>query len=155
MTLYLVLKLVHVLAAIVAVGFNLTYVVWLFRGGKDQSHLLFALKGIKWMDDRVANPSYIVALLSGLALAHLGNYSLLSVSWIFYPLILFAILGAIGFGIYTPLLAHQIRILESEGPGSEAYRQIDRKQTVTGAILFTLALTIVAIMVLKPSWPVL
>ncbi|MCU0444107.1 MAG: DUF2269 domain-containing protein [Microscillaceae bacterium] len=152
MNIYIILKLVHILASIIAVGFNLSYVVWLMKGKNQPSHLLFALQGIKLLDDWVANPSYILALLSGLGMCYVGNLAMFSITWIFYPLILFTLMGIVAFGFYTPTLSRQIKILQTEGAESRAYQQIDQKQTLLGMILFAFALAIVVIMILKPNW---
>jgi uncharacterized membrane protein len=150
---YPLVKLLHVLSAIIAVGFNLSYVVWLVKGKMEKDNLLFALKGIKLMDDKIANPCYIFSLLTGLLLAWMGGYNILTTGWIFYPLVLFSIMGFVGFGLYSPTLAKQIALLKEQGSNSPAYAAIDRKQTILGVILFSLALAIVVIMVLKPALP--
>jgi uncharacterized membrane protein len=152
MNAYLILKLIHILAAIIAVGSNLSYGVWLMKGKKQPEHLLFALQGIKLMDDRLANPSYIASLLTGLLMCYVGNLPILSITWLFYPLILFGLMGIIGLGLYTPTLSRQIKILQTEGAQSEAYLRIDKRQTILGMILFVLALIILAMMILKPNW---
>ena len=151
MTLYSFIKLLHIFAAILAIGFNLSYTVWMVKGKLENQHLLFALRGIKVMDDWIANPSYIVSLITGLLMCYLGHYNILQTSWIFYPLILFALMGIIAFGFYSPALAQQIKILEEKGNQHEAYQKADKKQTFLGIILFILALLILAIMVLKPD----
>ena len=52
------LKFIHVLLAIVAVGFNASYGIWLARSASapqaTQSHVL---RTIKFLDDRIANPA--------------------------------------------------------------------------------------------------
>src|SRR2546428_99754 len=62
MSLFVLLKFLHVLLAIIAVGFNATYGVWLARVAREpvptQS---FVLKGIKRLDDWFANPAYASA----------------------------------------------------------------------------------------------
>ena len=45
--LYLLLKWVHVLAAVAAVGANLTYGIWLNRASREPPALPFTLRGIK------------------------------------------------------------------------------------------------------------
>ena len=45
MSLYQILKFIHVFAAIIAVGFNFSYIVWLVKGKMEKEHLLFSLKG--------------------------------------------------------------------------------------------------------------
>ena len=54
---FLLLKTVHILAAITAVGSNLAYGAWGARGNRDPEHLGFVLRGIKFIDDRIANPA--------------------------------------------------------------------------------------------------
>ena len=60
------IKFVHVLLAIVAVGFNASYGIWLARSANapqaTQSHVL---RTIKFLDDRIANPAYGLLLLTG------------------------------------------------------------------------------------------
>ena len=46
LTLYLVIKVLHVFAAIVAVGTNITYGVWIGRAQRDPGTLPFALRGV-------------------------------------------------------------------------------------------------------------
>lgn len=61
MSAYSVLKLVHFVAAIVAVGANVSYFVW-FNGARTapQAEQVFALRGIKTLDAWLANPAYVV-----------------------------------------------------------------------------------------------
>lgn len=55
---YELLKYVHVLMAIVTVGFNASYAIWLRRAARAPEHRSFALRGVKLLDDRFANPAY-------------------------------------------------------------------------------------------------
>ena len=150
MSLYQVIKFVHVFSVIIAVGFNFSYIVWLVKGKIQKDHLLFALKGIKLMDDKVANPCYGLAVTTGFAMTYYGGYNILAVSWILYPIILFSIMGILAFGFYSPMLKKQIAVVEKLGSDSPEYKAIEKKQMVLGTILFVLAISIVAIMVIKP-----
>ena len=150
MSLYQILKFVHVFSAIIAVGFNFSYIIWLVKGNMQKEHQLFALKGIKFMDDKVANPSYGIALMSGFAMTYYAGYDILETPWILYPIILFSIMGILAFLFYSPTLKKQISLLEKLGPNSPEYKAIEKKQLATGIILFVLAISIVAIMVTKP-----
>ena len=49
-------------------GANLTYGVWLARAARESQHLAFALRGVKILDDRIANPAYGVIFLTGMAM---------------------------------------------------------------------------------------
>jgi uncharacterized membrane protein len=64
--LYVLLKWLHVLAAIVAVGSNITYGMWMTHASRNPESLPFTLHGIQLIDDRVANPAYGVLLVTGL-----------------------------------------------------------------------------------------
>src|SRR5678815_1946341 len=66
MTTYLALKLIHVLAAIVAVGTNVTYFVWLSRTRRQPDQGAYVLPGIKALDARLANPAYVVLPVTGI-----------------------------------------------------------------------------------------
>jgi hypothetical protein len=150
MTLYQILKFIHVFSAIIAVGFNFSYIIWMVKGKIEKDHLLFALRGVKFMDGKVANPCYGLIMISGLTMAYIADYNIFSVTWIFYPLILFGIMGVLAFALYSPNLKKQIAILENQGDDTAEYKAIEKKQMVLGGILFTLAVSIIAIMVIKP-----
>jgi uncharacterized membrane protein len=147
--LYPYLKTLHILFAIIAVGFNASYAIWLTRGKRDPEHLAFAVKGVKFMDDYVANPCYLLLLLSGLAMAFVvGHWGFQF--WIVAALILWVILMAVGYRVYTPTLSHQIRTLAAEGPDSPAYQALDRRSNVVGVALVVIVLAILVLMVFKP-----
>ncbi|TMB98595.1 MAG: DUF2269 family protein [Chloroflexi bacterium] len=113
------IKFIHVLLAIVAVGFNASYGIWLARSSTatqaTQSHVL---RTIKFLDDRFANPAYGLLLITGLLMAFSAGIPF-SRLWLAAAIGLWLVLVFVGLGIYTPTLRDQIRVLESEGPGSE------------------------------------
>ena len=73
-TCYPWLKTLHILFAIVAVGFNISYGIWQARAAREPEHMGYALRGIKFMDDRVANPAYGGLLVVGIILVLIGPY---------------------------------------------------------------------------------
>jgi uncharacterized membrane protein len=93
----------HILAAIVAVGFNISYAVWIVRARSSPANMAFALKGVKFIDNRIANPAYGVLLLTGLLLVYLGHYPSTTL-WIDVALILFVALIVIAAFFYSPAL---------------------------------------------------
>ena len=88
---YLILKWLHVLLAITAVGPNITYGVWLARASRDPKVLAYTLRGVKILDDRIANPAYGLLLITGLAMVYIAGYSLLT-PWIAVALVLYVAL---------------------------------------------------------------
>jgi uncharacterized membrane protein len=148
---YLALKYVHVLLAITAVGTNVTYGAWSARSAREPEHLGFALRGIKFLDDRVANPCYGGLLLTGLVLAAVGHIPY-TTTWIVIAIALFVLLVIVAAAFYTPTLTKQIQALETAGVESAAYQALSRRGTLVGIPLALLALLIVLDMVVKPRF---
>ncbi|MHB8631104.1 MAG: hypothetical protein ACYC9W_04165 [Candidatus Limnocylindria bacterium] len=61
------LRFAHILLAIVAIGANLTYALWLRIGERHPEHLAYTIRGIRAIDRHVANPAYGLLLVTGLA----------------------------------------------------------------------------------------
>jgi uncharacterized membrane protein len=148
--LFTTVKFVHILLAIAAVGFNASYAVWLQRAARAPEDLGFALRGVKFLDDRVANPAYGLLLLSGLAMVVVGHLSL-TTFWIAAALILWLLAMGVGLLLYTPTLRRQIEALEAHGPESAEYRALNGRGTVVGVGTSVVVLTIVVLMVFKPG----
>jgi uncharacterized membrane protein len=149
MNAYVLLKWLHVLMALTAVGTNLTYGVWLTRAAKEPQYLAFALRGVKALDDRIANPAYGVLLLTGMAMVGVGKIPW-STPWLLTGLILFVLLVVIAAAGYTPTLRRQIASLDAGGPASPEYQRLAARGTRLGIVLVSIAVIIVYLMVTKP-----
>ena len=145
------IKFIHVLLAIVAVGFNASYGIWLARSATapqaTQSHVL---RTIKFLDDRFANPAYGLLLITGLFMAFSAGIPF-SRLWIALAIGLWLVLIFVGLGVYTPTLRDQIRVLESDGPGSEEYQRLSARGRTVGIVLAIIVVIIVFLMVTKPA----
>jgi uncharacterized membrane protein len=145
------IKFIHVVLAIVAVGFNASYGIWLARSATatqaTQSHVL---RTIKFLDDRFANPAYGLLLITGFFMAFSAGIPF-SRLWLAAAIGLWFVLVFVGLGIYTPTLRDQIRVLESEGPGSEEYQRLAARGRGVGIVLAIIVLVIVFLMVTKPA----
>src|SRR3981081_1911417 len=95
------LKLIHVLLAIVAVGSNVTYGVWLTRAKRQPEHLAFALRGVKFIDDFIANPCYVLLPLTGITLMWRDGYTFDSAHWAGTALVLWVVLAVVAVGVYS------------------------------------------------------
>jgi uncharacterized membrane protein len=146
---YLVLKFIHILSAVTAVGANITYGVWNVRAQRDPSHTAFALKGIKFLDDRIANPAYGVVLVTGLLMIFVGNWSITSL-WIVIALLLFAAIVVLGLFFYTPQLRDQIKLVEAGDTSSPDYERVSRRNQMVGPALGVIVILILVMMVFKP-----
>jgi uncharacterized membrane protein len=148
--LYLYLKWLHVLAAIVAVGANVTYGLWLARASANAEHLPFTLRGIKTLDDWVANPAYALLLITGLAMAFVAPLPL-TTPWLLTALVLYVVTLLVGLLGYSPTLKRQIAALDAEGFGSANYKALAGRGTLLGVVLALLVIAIVFLMVVKPG----
>ena len=147
---YLILKWLHILLAIAAIGTNLTYSVWLIRASKKPEVLPFTLRGVKILDDWIANPSYALLLVTGMGLVLIGAWPL-TTTWILVSLVLYVLAVVLGLLGYTPTLRQQIRLVDSGEYGSSEYRALDRRGRILGIVLAVLVVAIVFLMVVKPG----
>lgn len=146
---FLVLKYIHVMLAITAVGSNVTYAIWGALARRTPEHLGFALRGIKFLDDRVANPCYGLLLVTGLIMA--GIHYSFTTRFVEFGIVLWILLAGLAFSLYSPTLRKQIDALDAGGAGSELYKKLDSRATAVGIPLAVIALLIVLDMVVKPG----
>jgi uncharacterized membrane protein len=149
---YELLKFIHILMAIIAVGFNASYAIWLRRASRAPDHQSFALRGVKILDDRFANPAYGVLLLTGLIMVLTTPGLHLTTFWVLVALILYTTTVILAAGVYTPTLRKQIEALEAEGPSSERFLALAKRSTVSGIVLGVIVVVIVFLMVTKPTF---
>lgn len=150
MSAYTIVKFFHVLLAIIAVGFNASYGIWLARAAREPEHELHVLRGIKVLDDRFANPAYALLLVTGLLMIALGDLSV-TTFWLAGGLVLYAIVVVVGIVVYSPALRRQIELLETGGPGTPDYAQTSARARNSGILLAVLVVSIVFLMVTKPT----
>jgi uncharacterized membrane protein len=149
MTTYLALKLIHVLAAIVAVGTNVTYFVWLSRARRQPEQGASVLPGIKALDARLANPAYVVLPVTGILMvldADLG----FTTFWIITAIILYVAMALIAGILFSPSLRRQVGMATS-GAEPSVYAEAARRTTVTGVITMVPIAAILYLMVIKPT----
>jgi len=149
MSFYLVLKFIHIASAITAVGANITYGVWNMRLSREPAHASFALKGIKFLDDRIANPAYGVLLLTGLIMVFM-QWKITDL-WIVIALVAFVGIGVLAVAVFTPLLRNQVRLADAGDTSSPEFARLANRSRALGPILGVLLLVILAMMVFKPS----
>lgn len=148
MLIFTILKVVHVLSAIVAVGMSVASVYWLDRAGLDQDRLVWALEGARRLERRVANPAYIVVLLSGILMVSTGGYRF-EQGWIAAAIGLYLFTAAFGILVFAPAARLQ-RAEAAAAPTSEAYARIARRTRWYSRLTIALVVMIVMLMVAKP-----
>ena len=148
---YTVTKFIHVTLAIVALGANATYGIWLARVARLPADTqLFVLRTIKVIDDRVANIAYGLLVVTGLFMVWSAGLPL-TTRWILSALVLYVIAIVMAFTLISPNFRRAIRALESEGPASAAYAQAMSRGRIYGIAISVVVLAIVFLMVVKPA----
>lgn len=147
MSIFLALKVVHILSAITAVGSNVTSVVWLDRAGSDRDRLVWVLEGVRWLDMRIANPAYGVVLVSGAAMVLTGGYQF-GQGWIATAIVLYVLTAAFGIVAFAP--AVRLQRAEAADPTSAAYARIARRTRWYSLVTTGVIVVIIILMVTKP-----
>jgi uncharacterized membrane protein len=143
-----ILLLLHVLAAIVAVGANLTYAIWFRAAGNDQDRIVFVVRTVRMIDSRVANPAYIVLLVTGILMVLGGAFSF-TTGWILAALVLYVATAVIGIAFFAPAIRRQLAEAE-RGVTSASYRAAASRSTALGILTTVLVFVILVLMVTKP-----
>ena len=149
MTIYLALKVVHILAAIVAVGGNLTYSFWLPRAGRDRDRLIWTLENVHRFDRAIANPAYIALLVTGIAMVVALPWSFERL-WLALALALYVGVAVLGITVYAPTIRRQVAEAERD-PESVDYARIAARSNALGILTTAIVVVIVVLMVTKPG----
>lgn len=148
MSLFIALKVIHVLSAITAVGANVTYAFWLRRGGTDRERLLYSIDGVRRMDRLIANPAYIVLLVTGVLMVLTGAYSF-ETGWIAAAIVLYILTAIVGVTLFAPAIRRQQAEAERD-PTSPAYAEAAARSNLFGILTIVIVVVIVYLMVAKP-----
>jgi uncharacterized membrane protein len=149
--LYLILKYLHILSAIVAIGASSTYAVWLAQTRMKPEALLFTLRTIIFIDLRVASSAYLLLIITGIGLGHAAAIPLLS-PWLILSYILLGLLLSLDHAFLIPLSKKSIALIEGGQHGSEAHLVIGKKMSTAGMGFMFISLAIVWLMVFKPMF---
>jgi uncharacterized membrane protein len=148
--LYPWLKYAHVLLAITAVGFNMTYGVWLTRAAGNPGVWPFVLRGIRLLDNRFANPAYGLLLVTGLAMVLVGGLDLTRF-WLLAALALYVLAIVLGIAAYAPVLRRQVALAEAGQTDGAEFGELAGRGRLLGIVLAVVVLVIVFLMVVKPG----
>jgi len=149
--LYPIVKWIHILCAIVALGANLTYFPWFIRVTKNREALVFTISTIRILDNWIANPAYVLAYITGEIMMRVGGYIHYSTPWMTVSLILYATISILGLFVYAPLLKKQQKLAEAVGPDDVNYQRVSRNGIILGTVIVILTLGITFLMVNKPQ----
>ena len=145
----MLLRFAHVLLAIVAIGANLTYALWLRIGERDPEHLAYTIRGIRAIDRHVANPAYGLLFVTGLAMAFVNGIPLTQ-GWLVAALALYVAAALVGYFVFGPVVRRELAALERGGVGDLEYLRFRGHARRLGILTTTVVLIILALMVMKP-----
>jgi uncharacterized membrane protein len=152
----LLVLILHVLGAVVALGFSLSYGLWASRGeAAGPAERAFALRTISWIDRRLTTPAYMLQLVTGLTLVGLTGWGRLKESWLVISIGLYVLLTVLAITTYAP--AHRRRRALAERiaagePGALRYDAVAGTARRIGTVVVLLTLTIAVLMVWKPRF---
>jgi uncharacterized membrane protein len=136
-------------AAIVAVGTNITYFMWLPIAKRDAARGAEILRGIKALDGRLANPAYGVLPLTGILMvldAHIG----FTTFWVLVAIVMYAFVGLFAALLFGPSLRRQSDLAVA-GTDAGVYEAAARRTTMTGLLTMAPVAVILYLMVMKPT----
>lgn len=153
---YLVLKLLHVVAVILFLGNITTGVFWHLHAARTRDPKLLAhtMEGIIRSDRLFTIPGVVGIIVTGVAAAMHGNFPILGTGWILWTLVLFSISGLV-FMLRVAPLQRQLRSLAEAGARSGSfdyarYHALAVRWELWGAAALVTPAAGLVLMVLKP-----
>jgi uncharacterized membrane protein len=137
-----------VLSAIIAVGTNVTYFVWLSSARKHPEQAPHVLPGLKALDTRLANPAYVVLPITGILMVLDGDLGF-TTFWIATAIGLYVALAVIAGAFFSPSLRRQVELATAAAEPS-VYDQAARRTTLAGVVTMLPVAAILYLMVIKP-----
>jgi uncharacterized membrane protein len=153
--LFKIVLVLHVLGAVVALGFSLSYAAWLARGdasGGDER--VFALETVSWIDRRVTTPAYVLQAVTGVTLVLLTDLDRFREAWLVLAIGIYVLLTVLAIVRFAPAHRRRMALAEELAAGhgdADAYRTAREVATRWGIVVTALTLLILVLMVWKPS----
>jgi uncharacterized membrane protein len=150
-----IVLVLHILGAIVALGFSLTYGLWIARGSAEgATQRVFALKTVSWIDRRFTTPAYVAQAVTGVIMVALIDWELLRRGWLVLSIGIYVLLTVLAMAAFAPAHRRQTALAErlASGDGVETeYEEAAAAATRWGVVVTLLTVTIVVLMVWKPA----
>jgi len=145
----------HILGAIIAVGFSVSYGIWTALGdATGAAERAFALRSISWIDRRMTTPGFVLQFVTGAVLVWLIGTSLLQQTWLRVSIGLYILLTVLAIAKFAPLHRRQLALAEQIATGEtsdEDYAAVASRARIWGIAVVLITLTIVVLMVTKPG----
>ena len=145
---YMVVKFLHILIAILALGTSAGLGIILEFYGDHPTHGAFLLRAIKRVVTFFVIPGYVLMLVTGLWMVNLTWP--LTTKWIQAALVLWGI-GLALLVISQAVLRRQLRLIETGGVATSSYRRVSLLGRGLGAGAGLVVVVILYLMVFKPG----
>ena len=151
---YQVYKALHVLAAVIWVGGDVTLTTLgiVFERRGDGPTLAALGKMGTWVGTRIYTPALFAVLIFGIVVMEKGNFDWWGVFWIDFALAGWLVAGCVGVGFVGPELGRIDRAAQEFGPMSDEVMRRVRRLFMVFRFDTALLMLIVIDMVAKPSF---
>ncbi len=150
MNIYVTFKYLHVMLAIIAVGFSASYSIWINRAAHEPENLKYILRGVRFLDSRFTNPAFLGLLLFGLGMAWYVGLPLTTL-WIGTAIALYFAVALLGILVYAPIFRQLVGTIETRGVRSSEFQILLRRSNLITLFLGVIMLLVVFLMVFKPT----
>lgn len=140
------LLILHILSAMIAVGTNVSYLIWMRRAVVVPESREFTLTTVRILETRLAIPAYVIALATGVGLVLATPYPF-NTPWIELSILLWVAIMAIG-GFHARVIKRQLAIADTD---SDAYESGHAKGRALMILLALCAIGTLYLMVAKPA----
>jgi len=141
---------IYLILLIFALGPNITYATWIQRATPNRETLLFSLRGIKIINNRIVLPSVLLALVAWIGMVYVSGQSLL-IPWVLLTAVFWLLILLLGLFGYSRTLSRQISLAESLGPDHDDYKSAAWRGTVLGIAIGVIALLIILLLAFQPA----
>jgi uncharacterized membrane protein len=148
--LFLFVKWLHIVGAIVLVGLHVSYGVWVVRAYHRMEALPYALRTILFLDNWIAFPGVLTLLTSGSAMTVMTRTPL-TTPWLLSALLLFLVLIVAQLSVYRPTLLRLTQLVDRGKTDGDAFQDAARRERNVGLAMTAVMLGIVLLMTVKPS----
>jgi uncharacterized membrane protein len=150
-----VVLVLHIMGAIVALGFSLSYGLWTARGSAEgAAQRVFALRTVSWIDRRFTTPAYVLQAVTGVLLVALIDWDLLRQAWLEVSIGIYVLLTILAIVAFAPAHRRQTAVAERIAAGEDLEAEHTSAATAAtrwGLVVTLLTVLIVVLMVSKPA----
>jgi len=154
---YLTLKFLHIVGAMLFLGNITTAAFWKAHADKtrDPKIIAHALEGVMRADRIFTMPAVMIILIAGFAAALVARLPLFRTMWLGAGIALFVLTALIFMARVGPLQRRMLALARASGDGQNfdwpTYEKVSRSWAIWGSIAVLVPLVAAGLMVFKPT----